>query len=122
MRRELLLLEKMAEAAEQAQRLVDGVSVHLLADDRVRRDALLWNVTFLGEAASQLPGRVQGSLPGGAVAAASPSAKPDRARLLVGRSGRSAHDGTVPPAGLCGRGASCPGVLPEEDASSGESI
>jgi uncharacterized protein with HEPN domain len=63
MRRELLLLERMAEAAEQAQRLVDGVSVHLLADDRVRRDAPLWNVTILGEAASQLPDEFKARFP-----------------------------------------------------------
>jgi uncharacterized protein with HEPN domain len=63
MRRELLLLEEMAEAAEQAQRLVDGVSVHMLADDRVRRDALLWNFTVLGEAASQLPDEIKARFP-----------------------------------------------------------
>ncbi|MFZ0161016.1 MAG: HepT-like ribonuclease domain-containing protein [Kineosporiaceae bacterium] len=55
MQRELLLLEELAEAAEQAHRLVAGVSLQALVEDRVLRDALLWNFTVLGEAASQLP-------------------------------------------------------------------
>lgn len=54
MRRELLLLDEMAEAAEQAHRLVDGVPLKVMASDRMLRDALLWNFTVLGEAASQL--------------------------------------------------------------------
>jgi uncharacterized protein with HEPN domain len=33
---------------------VDGVSVEALAEERLRRDALLWNFTVLGEAATQL--------------------------------------------------------------------
>ena len=56
MRRELLLLEEMIDAAEQAHRLVSDVSVEQLADDRQRRDALLWNFTVLGEASTQVPG------------------------------------------------------------------
>ncbi len=55
MRRELLLLEEMIDAAEQAHRLVSEVSVEQLAGDRQRRDALLWNFTVLGEASTQLP-------------------------------------------------------------------
>ena len=34
--------------------MVEGVSVEQLAADRIRRDALLWNFTVLGEAAAQL--------------------------------------------------------------------
>lgn len=60
MQRELLLLEELIEAAEQAQQLIDGVSVDELSADRVRRDALLWNFTVLGEAANQLPDEVKG--------------------------------------------------------------
>lgn len=41
MRRDILLLTEMIEAAEQAQRLVDGVTVDQLEADRQRRDALL---------------------------------------------------------------------------------
>ena len=53
--RELLLLSEMIDAAEQARRLVEGQDVDALANDRQRRDALLWNFTVLGEAATQLP-------------------------------------------------------------------
>jgi uncharacterized protein with HEPN domain len=41
MQRDLLLLTEMIDAAEQAQRLVDGVTVSQLEADRQRRDALL---------------------------------------------------------------------------------
>jgi uncharacterized protein with HEPN domain len=44
MRRDVLLLEEMIEAADQAHRLVESVSVEELAGDRQRRDALLWGV------------------------------------------------------------------------------
>jgi uncharacterized protein with HEPN domain len=44
----------MTEAADQAVALVDGVTVDELADDRQRRDALPWNSTVLGEAATRL--------------------------------------------------------------------
>ncbi len=54
MRRDLLLLEEMIEAAVQAMNLVEGVAVQDLAADRIRRDALLWNFAVLGEAAAQL--------------------------------------------------------------------
>jgi uncharacterized protein with HEPN domain len=54
MRRDVLLLEEMIEAAEQAVALVDGLGVTELDVDRQRRDALLWNFTVLGEAATQL--------------------------------------------------------------------
>ena len=53
-RREVLLLGEMIDAAEQAQRLVAGHDVEAIEADRPRRDALLWNFTVLGEAASQL--------------------------------------------------------------------
>ena len=55
MRRELLLLEEMIDAAEQAHLLAAGQTRDSLASDRQRRDALLWNFTVLGEAAAQLP-------------------------------------------------------------------
>ena len=54
MRRDVLLLEEMIQAAVQAVALVEGVAVEDLASDRIRRDALLWNFTVLGEAAAQL--------------------------------------------------------------------
>lgn len=54
MRRDVVLLAEMIDAAEQARALVVGVDVDGLAADRQRRDALLWNFTVLGEAAAQL--------------------------------------------------------------------
>ncbi|KJE21720.1 Protein of unknown function DUF86 [Frankia torreyi] len=54
MRRDVLLLGEMIEAADQAQRLTEGITIGDLEADRQRRDALLWNFTVLGEAASQL--------------------------------------------------------------------
>jgi hypothetical protein len=54
MRREVLLLEEMIDAAEQAHGLVAGIDLAHLAADRQRRDALLWNFTVLGEASGQL--------------------------------------------------------------------
>ena len=55
MRRELLLLEEMIDAAEQAHHLAIGQTPESLAADRQRRDTLLWIFTVLGKAAAQLP-------------------------------------------------------------------
>ena len=63
MRRDLLLLAEMIDAAEQAQHLVDGVTVEELEADRQRRDALLWNFTVLGEASGQLSDEVRAGFP-----------------------------------------------------------
>nr|WP_242605645.1 HepT-like ribonuclease domain-containing protein [Frankia sp. Cppng1_Ct_nod] len=63
MRRDILLLTEMIEAAEQAQELTDGVTPSDLETDRQRRDALLWNFTVLGEAASQLSDAVTTRFP-----------------------------------------------------------
>jgi uncharacterized protein with HEPN domain len=41
MRRDVLLLTEMIDAAEQAQTLTDGISASDLETDRQRRDALL---------------------------------------------------------------------------------
>ncbi len=54
MRRDVLLLEQMIEAADRAVALVNGVTLQELASDPIRRDALLWNLTVLGEASTQL--------------------------------------------------------------------
>ncbi len=58
MRRDVLLLEQMIEAADQAVALFEGVGIQDLAADRIRRDALLWNFTILGEASAQLSAEV----------------------------------------------------------------
>ena len=55
MRREVLLLEEMVDAAMQVMDLVQGHDAESLRADRQRRDALLWNFMVLGEAASHLP-------------------------------------------------------------------
>jgi uncharacterized protein with HEPN domain len=63
MRRELLLLEEMIDAAEQAHLLGADHTAESLASDRQRRDALLWNFTVLGEAAAQLPDELKVNYP-----------------------------------------------------------
>ena len=62
-RREVLLLGEMIDAAEQAQHLVAGHDLEAIEADRQRRDALLWNFTVLGEAASQLPDEFKSAHP-----------------------------------------------------------
>jgi uncharacterized protein with HEPN domain len=63
MRRDVLLLTEMIEAAEQAQALTNGLTVSDLEADRQRRDALLWNFTVLGEAAGQLSNEIKAQFP-----------------------------------------------------------
>ena len=63
MKRELLLIGEMIDAAEQAQSLVAGVNLDALNTDRQRRDALLWNFTVLGEAVSQLDAEINDRFP-----------------------------------------------------------
>ncbi len=52
MQRDLLLLEEMIDAAEQAHLLGRDQTRDALLSDRQRRDALLWNFTVMGEAAA----------------------------------------------------------------------
>ena len=54
MQRDLLLVTEMIEAATQAIALVGGDDAETIANDRQRHDALLWNFTVLGEAATQI--------------------------------------------------------------------
>ena len=63
MQRDVLLLTKMIDAAEQAHQLTTGITVSQLETDRQRRDALLWNFTVLGEAAGQLSAEVKDKFP-----------------------------------------------------------
>jgi uncharacterized protein with HEPN domain len=83
MRRDLLLLGEMIEAADRAAQLAGGVTAEELAADRQRSEALLWNFTVLGEATRAAVRRAQGGVPGHPMAATRPAAQPDRARLLV---------------------------------------
>jgi uncharacterized protein with HEPN domain len=62
MQRDVLLLTEMIDAVEQTQALANGLSAEDLAADRQRRDALLWNFTVLGEAASQLSDEISGAV------------------------------------------------------------
>ena len=93
MRRDVLLLEEMIQAAVQAVALVEGVAVEHLAEDRIRRDALLWNFTVLGEAAAQLSDELKQEFASVARRQPAPFAQPDRAWLLVHRPGRRPCDG-----------------------------
>jgi hypothetical protein len=85
MRRDLVLLDEMIEAAERVQDLCDGVTADDLEADRLRRDAVLWNFTVLGEAAGQLSEDLRSAHPRGCVAPADRTATPSRPWLLVDR-------------------------------------
>jgi uncharacterized protein with HEPN domain len=54
MPRDRLFIEEMIDAAQEAIDLTAGVDAEQMKADRTRRDALLWNFTVLGEAASQI--------------------------------------------------------------------
>ena len=54
MQRDVLLLGEIIEAAERLQALTDGLTAEDIAEDELRRDAVLWNFTVLGEATAQL--------------------------------------------------------------------
>jgi len=63
MRRDLLLLAEMIEAAERAHQLADGLTLSELQDDRMRTESLLWNFTVLGEAAAQISNELKTGSP-----------------------------------------------------------
>ena len=54
MRRDLAILDEMIDAAEQAHAIAIDADPATLSRDRMRRDALLWNLTVLGEGAGQI--------------------------------------------------------------------
>ena len=54
MRRDLAILDEMIDAAEQAHAIGIDADPATLSQDRMRRDALLWNLTVLGEGAGQI--------------------------------------------------------------------
>jgi uncharacterized protein with HEPN domain len=60
MQRDRLLVEEMIEAANRAIELTNDVTVDEVAADRNRLDALLWNFTVLGEAATQVSATTKG--------------------------------------------------------------
>jgi len=59
MQRDVLLIAEMIEAAERAYSLVAGTDIAALNTDRDRREALLWNLTVLGEASAQVSNGVK---------------------------------------------------------------
>jgi uncharacterized protein with HEPN domain len=63
MQRDFLLLGEMIEAAEQAQRLVEGYTAAEVGADRMRRDSLLWNLAVLGEAATLVSDETKARFP-----------------------------------------------------------
>lgn len=63
MRRELLLLREMRDAAVTICDLVGERGAEEIEREPLRRSALLWHFTVLGEAASQIPVDVRDSHP-----------------------------------------------------------
>lgn len=63
MRRELLLLREMIDAADRIRELFGDTDVERLRSDSMRREAVLWNYTVLGEAASQIPAEIRDAYP-----------------------------------------------------------
>jgi uncharacterized protein with HEPN domain len=62
-RRELLLLREMRDAAVAIRELVGDRSAEQVEVNTLRRSALLWHFTVLGEAASQVPSEMKDSHP-----------------------------------------------------------
>jgi uncharacterized protein with HEPN domain len=54
MRRDRILIVEMIDAAQRVVDLVGHLHAEELAANRERRDAVLWNLTVLGEAASSI--------------------------------------------------------------------
>ena len=63
MQRELLLLREMRDAATAVRELVGDRDVEQIDADVMRRSALLWHFTVLGEAASQVPSATKDAVP-----------------------------------------------------------
>lgn len=62
-RPEVLYLREMLDAATAIRDIIGGLDLDALWADSVRRDAVLWNYTVLGEAAAQLPAAFKASHP-----------------------------------------------------------
>ena len=60
MRRDLAILDEMIDAAEQAHAIAIDADPATLSRDRMRRDALLWNLTVLGGRGPDLRGTHSG--------------------------------------------------------------
>ncbi len=60
MQRDHLLIAEMIEAAGRIVEIVGSRSAEQMLADDMRRDALLWNFTVLGEAAAQVSDELKG--------------------------------------------------------------
>lgn len=63
MQRELLLLDEIVTAADRATDIASRQSVESLSVALDARDALLWNLTIVGEAVGQLPDELRAEHP-----------------------------------------------------------
>lgn len=63
MRRDELLLQEILDAARRIVELTIGKTSAEIDADRDRKDALMWNFTVLGEAASQLNDEIKAAYP-----------------------------------------------------------
>lgn len=63
MRRDLVLLDEIVQAAERIIELTSGLTVDAIEEDDLRREAVLWNYTALGEATSQLSDEIRDGHP-----------------------------------------------------------
>lgn len=59
MQREVLLIREMIDAATRIREVIGDLDADSLRADSLRLDAVLWNFTVLGEAASQIPDAVK---------------------------------------------------------------
>ncbi len=59
MQRELLLLREMRDAAAAIRDLIGERTAQSINADSMRRAAILWHFTVLGEAASQIPSEIK---------------------------------------------------------------
>lgn len=82
MRRDLAILDEMIDAAEQAHAIAIDADPATLSRDRMRRDALLWNLTVLGEGAGQISEELTRDPPRFALEETNGSVQPDSAWVL----------------------------------------
>ncbi|MFA7324522.1 MAG: HepT-like ribonuclease domain-containing protein [Candidatus Nanopelagicales bacterium] len=53
----------MIDAADRIRELIGETDIERLRSDSMRREAVLWNYTVLGEAASQIPAEIRIAYP-----------------------------------------------------------
>jgi len=109
MRRDLLFVTEMIDSAEQTHKLATQASLDDLSKDRQLRDALLWNFTVLGEAATQVSSELKTRFSEVSWKQPLSAAQSHRPRLLGHRSrGPTRHRSRLHP-GLRGRTAQSQG-------------